>query len=455
MKALLVFPRFRYPSGDPPLGVAYLASVMRREGADVSVFDCTWLKRPLAAFVRHLHETRYDLIGVSALTSMLREVAQIARVAKQVNPDSLVLVGGPHATVEPESTLSLPGVDAVAIGEAEHAAGELVRRGLQPEGVPGVWYRAEGEVVRGPEPQLVDDLDALPFPAWDLLDMRRYVSLWYHLDAVRYGLHGTSIIASRGCPFRCAYCQPTLQRLFGPRVRRRSPQNLLAEMIELRDRFRIDGLMWLDDTFLTSAAWMRDFCSHALEAKTGLIWGANVRADLVDEDTLALMKEAGLRIIHLGIESASQRVLDEVYQKGITLEQVREAVAMAKRLGLFVRGYFMLGAPTETLDEAEATIRLANTLDLDDVTFSITTPLPHTHLYDVSRDSIAADFSDFDYYKRPVYASDRVLPGPVLNRLRRRGYLRFYLGRRRLWRTVRSLLGISGLRKALLKVQRF
>jgi radical SAM superfamily enzyme YgiQ (UPF0313 family) len=365
------------------------------------------------------------------------------------------MVGGPHATVEPESTLALPGVDAVAVGEAEHTVAELVRRDLQPEGVPGLWHRAEGQTIAGSPPELVRDLDTLPFPAWDLLDMPRYVSLWYHLDAVRYGLRGTSIMASRGCPFRCAYCQPTLRTIFGTRIRCRSAGNLIGEMIELRERFAIDGLMWLDDTFLVNREWMHDFCAKVVAAKLGLIWGANIRADLAEAETLATMREAGLRVVHVGIESASQRILDEVYQKRITLEQVRETVDTARRLGLHVRGYFMLGAPTETLEEAEATLRLANTLDLDDVTFSITTPLPHTYLYDFSREDIAADFSDFDYYKRAVYAGDRVLPAPVLNRLRRSGYLRFYLGPRRFARTVRSALGLSGLRKMLLKLQRF
>lgn len=455
MKALLAFPRFKYPSGDPPLGIAYLAAVLRREGVEVDIFDATWTRQPMAALERAIATNGYDLIGITVLTSMLREAADIAKRAKALSRHSLVVLGGPHATVEPESTLQLPGVDAVAIGEAELTMVALAKAGLDPEGVPGLWHRRNGDTIQGPAPEFLEDLDSLPFPAWDLLDMERYVSLWYQLDAVRYGLKGTSIMASRGCPYRCAYCQPTLRTLFGKRIRRRSPPHLIAEMVELRDRFRIDGLMWLDDTFLIDAEWMRGFCEQVLDAKVDLIWGCNVRADRTDEDTLAVMKEAGLRIIHLGIESASQRVLDEVYDKGITLEQVRDTIAAAKRLGLYVRGYFMLGAPTETLEEAQATVRLADELPLDDVTFSIATPLPHTHLYDMSRDMIDADFSEFDYYKRPVYRSGSVLPPSVLDRLRKRAYLRFYLGRRRFWRTVRSGLGISGLRKLLLKVQRF
>jgi radical SAM superfamily enzyme YgiQ (UPF0313 family) len=455
MKVLLVFPRFKYPSGDPPLGVAYLAALLRREGVDVEICDATWLRRPRWHLRTIIARTRYDLIGISILTSMLREGAEIARMAKEFSPHSVILMGGPHATVEPATTLALPGVDMVAVGEAEISLLELVRAGLNPEGVAGIWYRQDREMVQGGPPRLIEDLDWLPFPAWELLDMRRYISLWYQLDAVRYGLRGTSIMASRGCPHNCSYCQPTLRALFGSRVRRRSPENLIAEMVELRDRYRIDGLMWLDDTFLLDRTWMRRFCEQVIDARVGLIWGCNVRADCVDQDTLRIMKEAGLRIIHMGIESASQRILDDIYKKGISIEQVREAVAIAKRLGLYVRGYFMLGAPGETIDEARSTIRLAHQLPLDDVTFSITTPLPHTFLYDMTRDLIAADFSDFDYYKRCVYRTGAVLPVHVLDRLKKMGYLGFYLGRKRFWRTLRSMMGVSGLRKMLLKIKRF
>ncbi|MFW5866568.1 MAG: B12-binding domain-containing radical SAM protein, partial [Armatimonadota bacterium] len=254
---------------------------------------------------------------------------------------------------------------------------------------------------------------------------------------------------------RCSYCQPTLGTIFGRQVRRRSPDSLVAEAAELKDRYDIEGLMWLDDTFLLDRGWMRRLCEQFVEAGLGLMWGCNIRADVCDRESLELMRAAGLEMVHVGIESASQRILDEVYDKGITIEQVRETTQMASDLGLKVRGYFMLGAPTETEEEARASINLANELPLDDVTFSITTPLPHTHLYDMTRDLIAADFSHFDYYKSAVYDSEQVLSAKTLNRLRRLGYIKFYLGRKRLWRTVRSVLGISGMRKMLLKIQRF
>jgi len=454
LRFLLIFPRFKYPSGDPPLGVAYLASVLREAGHEVEVFDASFMKRPLAELEARLRSREFDIIGISVLTSMLGSVAAVADTCRRLS-NARIIAGGPHATVEPEGTLGLPGIDAVAVGEGEQIIADLAGAGGEFAGVKGIWHRSEGEIVRNEPAEPIADLDQVPFPARDVLAMGRYMEIWYQLDAVRYGLRGTSIIASRGCPFNCAYCQPTLRAIFGNRVRRRSPENIVAELVELKRDYNPDGVMWLDDTFLLDNGWMTRLCDAIAEADLGIVWGCNVRADVADKEMLAYMQEAGLRIVHIGIESASQRVLDEVYHKGITIAQVRQAVGDAHKLGLNVRGYFMLGAPGETEEELRATVRLANELPLDDVTFSITTPLPHTHLYDSTRHLIARDFSEFDYYKVPVYKDGVVVDGRRLDRIKKSAYLQFYLGRKRLWRTVQSVLGVSGIRKMLLKVQRF
>jgi len=363
------------------LGVAYLAAVLRERGHDVDIFDATFERHPMRALRLRLEMGRYDLVGLSVLTSMIAATAAIGNQVHSVSPGTMVVAGGPHPTVAPEHTLALGVFDAVIIGEAEETLLRLVESGLRLEDQPGVWYRADGEIVRNERAEVIQDLDALPFPAWDLLDMNNYLALWYHLDAVRHGVRGTSIMASRGCPYQCSYCQPTLATIFGNRVRRRSPASLVAEAAELKSCFGIEGLMWLDDTFLLDRGWMHRLCEEFIAADLGLIWGCNIRADVCDRESLQIMQEAGLQMVHVGIESASQRVLDEVYNKGITIEQVRETTQMASDLGLKVRGYFMLGAPTETEEEARATIRQADELPLDDLTFSITTPLPHTHLY--------------------------------------------------------------------------
>ncbi len=436
------------------MGVAYLAAVLQQAGHEVEIFDTTFMKQPLAELEAMLKRRQFDLIGLSVMTSMLESAAAVAGVCRQYSK-ALLIAGGPHATVEPESTLGLEGIDAVAIGEGESIIAELAAAGGDLSQAKGLCYLEGQRTVRNEPAQLIADLDDIPFPARDLLPMGRYMAIWYQLDAVRYGLRGTSIMASRGCPFNCAYCQPTLRTLFGKRIRRRSPANLVAELVELKRDYNPDGVMWLDDTFLLDNAWTMELCDQLVEADLGIIWGCNIRADVADKEMVAYMQKAGLRIVHVGIESASQRILDEVYQKGITIQQVRQAVGDAHDLGLNVRGYFMLGAPTETEAEVRATVRLANELPLDDVTFSITTPLPHTHLYDKTRHLISKDFSEFDYYKTPVYREGAGVESRKLDRMKKSAYLQFYLGRKRLWRTIKSVLGVSGIRKMLLKVQRF
>ncbi len=452
---LLVFPRMRYPSGDPPLGVAYLASCLRQAGHSVSIFDATFHRRPLERLADELLRLRPGLVAISALTSMVQDVAAVAELVSHVCPDAVVVVGGPHATVEPESTARLPGVDAVHVGEAEISLPALVANGLQYRGLQGYSYCECRDFIDGGSAPAVRDLDEIPYPAWDLLPMDKYLAHWYQLDAVAFDLRGTSIIASRGCPFNCAYCQPTLRTIFGNKIRRRSPDNIVGELSELKGRFGIEGVMWLDDTFLVDRKWMAELCRAMVEAGLGLLWGCNIRADLVDRESLLMMKEAGLRVAHIGIESATQRILDDIYMKGITVQQAEEAVHLARDVGLSVRGYFMLGAPTETEQEAWVTVDLANRLPLDDASFSITTPLPHTHLWDKTRELVGQEMEQFDYYKVPVYKEGVALPARRLVRIKRAAFLRFYLGRKRLWRTVRSMLSVSGVRKALLKVQRF
>ncbi len=456
MKVALCFPRFRYPCGDPPLGVAYLASMLRAHtDAEVEILDSTFWSRPLEKYRRLFRSRRYDLVGLSCLTSMVRDVFEVARVAKECNPSCLVVVGGPHPTVMPEHVLSCPYVDAVALGEGEWTLVDLVRQGGEYTKVKGMAYRSREGIVFTPPREPIADLDSIPFPAWELLPMERYLKHWYQLDAVSFGLKGTNVLGSRGCPFHCTYCQPTLKKIFGSRLRKRSPQNIVGELEELKRRYSIQGFMWLDDTFTIDRKWVEEVCREIKRAKLDLVWGCNVRADCADHDLLALMKEAGLRIVHLGIETASQRILDQVYRKGTTVKEAKRVVFEAKRLGLCVRGYFMLGAPTETLGEIMRTVLLAARLPLDDATFSITTPLPGTTLYEETKHLIARPVEEFDYYRRPVYHSSDVVHPLLLDLAKKWAYLQFYAFSPRALRTLRSFFDRDAVRKLRLKLKRF
>jgi anaerobic magnesium-protoporphyrin IX monomethyl ester cyclase len=461
VKIAFVFPRTRYPSGQPPLGILSLAAYVRDKDptVEIDVIDPTFARRPLQMMRDQLRATAYDLVGVSVMTSMLNEAIYASRIAREAPNRPIVVWGGPHPTVLPEEAIAHDFVDVIALGEAEETLNELVAAGGDPEGIDGLWYKRDGQMIRNPRRMPIHDLGALPHPARDLIDMDAYAKAWYSLTAASPQLRGTSVIASRGCPFSCTYCQPTLDRLFGPRLRRRPVAHVMDELRELREVYHLDAFMLEDDTFIAHNHWALEF-AHQLQA-SGLDfqWGCNVRADLVVKGPHLMeeMARAGLVQVNMGIESGTQRILDEIYDKRITVEEVREAVAICHSLGLRLGGYFMLGAPTETLREVIHTIEYAARLRIDEAAFNVTTPLPGTYLWDRTRELVGHDLPDFDYYQRSVYKSKEVLSPRTLDLLKKWAYLRFYaLTPRRAWRIfVADILSVAGLRKLWMRMKRF
>jgi radical SAM superfamily enzyme YgiQ (UPF0313 family) len=234
---------------------------------------------------------------------------------------------------------------------------------------------------------------------------------------------------------------------------------VIGELQELRQAYRLDAFMLEDDTFIAHNGWAMEFAESLRGSGLDYSWGCNVRADLVVKSP-HLMKEmarSGLVQVNMGIESGTQRILDDVYDKRITVDQVREAVAICKALDLRVGGYFMLGAPTEALDEAMQTIEYAARLPIDEAAFNVTTPLPGTYLWDKTQDLIGQDLPEMDYYQRSVYASDQVLSPRQLDLLKKWAYLRFYaFTPRRAWRIFwDDVLSIAGLRKLWMRMKRF
>jgi len=365
-----------------------------------------------------------------------------------------VVAGGPHPTVAPDHVLSDENFDMVVTGEGEITLTELLKRGGDPVGLEGLIHRGEGGVIRNKPREPVANLDTLPPPAFDLFDMENYFRSWFLMDSVAPNLRGTSLLASRGCPYPCTFCQPTLQTLFGKTIRKRSPKNILEEIRGLKARYGLNAFTLQDDTFLVDRKWVGDFCGILAGSGLDMVFECNIRANLADEATLADMKRAGLRKVNLGIESATQRILEQVFQKGITWEQVTQTIATCRKLGLRIMGYFMLGAPSETWKEACHTVSEASRLDLDEATFTITTPLPHTFLYEKTRDLIEGGFETYDYYSTSVYKKGVTLGSRKLYWLKRWAFLRFYLGPKRIVDTLKQVLDPRNLSKTIAKVKR-
>ena len=455
MNIALVFPRIRSKSGDPPLGLGYLASnVPEGRRGDVTIVDGTFM-RSLDELLARLSAARPDLAGIYFDTMNYDTGVRIARRLKEEGV--FVLAGGPHATVLPETIADF--VDGVVLGEGELTFAEIVRREefRDLSGVAGALYRGEDGIVRNADREPVADLDSLAFPARRLLDMERYMAAWHYLDILDIGIRGTTVVASRGCPFDCTYCQPTLCRIFGKRPRMRSARDIVAEIMELKRDYGVQGIFFHDDTLTANRAWLNELCDRLIADSPGVLWACNARADIHDDDIFKKMHRAGLRYMHIGVESGNQRILDEIYRKRIRLGDIGKTIASAKRAGIRAGCFFMLGAPTETREELRRTIRFAASLDIDEATFNITTPLPGTHLFEIVRGlgyRISGDYSDFNYYSRRAF-EDPNLSNRLLGFYQKRALFSFYLRPRR-WRYIlRHFTSLRGFRKLMIKVGRF
>ncbi|MBU0666232.1 MAG: B12-binding domain-containing radical SAM protein, partial [Nanoarchaeota archaeon] len=351
--------------------------------------------------------------------------------------------------------------DIIVIGEGEETFKELVEsfenKKKDFSKIKGIWYKKNGVWWKNIARKPIENLNQFEFPAFHMLEMNKYFDLWHSLDCINPKLKGTNIVASRGCPYNCSYCQPTLRKIFGNKYRIRSPENVVAELKELKKRYEINTFFLHDDTFTIYKDWVKKFCDLLKKEKLKFLWSCNSRINnLKDKEMLKFMHESGLRMIHIGIESGSQRILDEIYNKGINISDVQKVIDSAKDIGIKTLAFFMLGAPGETEKEIKQTIKFAVSLNATEITATITTPLPGTKLYDMIKDKykISDNFSDFDYYNKRAF-EDPKLPYNKLKRYQRELLFRFYIHPKRWGYILKHLITLKGWKKMILKVKRF
>jgi len=425
-----------------PLGIGYLAAriLQKYPETELDIIDTTFEKKPFESIKRRLSSANYDIVGISVMTIMLKDSLSIASIIKRRTPETKVIFGGPHPTVMPEETLACPQVDCVVIGEGEETLADIVGAGGRFKDIPGLWFKERSNLIKNAQRAPNEDLDRLPFPIRHLLPVDKYIKNHAGLDSVNPKLRCMGILATRGCPYRCSYCQPTLDSLFGKKLRKRSAENIIEELRQLKTRYGIDSFTFEDDTFIIDTKWVCDFCDKLIASRMNLVWSCNVRANLVTRELMKKLYDAGLRKVGIGIESGSQRILDEIYTKDITIEQIRKSVDIISSLGIKILGYVMIGAPTETLNEINQTIAFVTALNIDEAMFSITTPLPCTTLYKTTKELIKDDIGEFDYYKKAVYRSTGDLSPQQIEKLKQRAYLKFYLSPKHLLKTLKNLL---------------
>lgn len=378
-----------------PLGIAYLGAVLEKVGHQVKIIDAPPLGYTLEEIIGEFKEFNPDLVGLTCLTPDFHKVVSLAKAIKAERAMPII-IGGPHLTAAPEETMKHNFFDYGVIGEGEETLLELVetlesKRFDQLENLKGIVYRQNGRVVKTlPRPYL-NNLDDLPFPARHLMPSFKQ----YHPTPASYKkLPVGTMITSRGCPFRCLYCD---RSIFGNQFRFRSAKNVVDEIEVIIKDFGAREIRIWDDTFNAKPERVIEICQEIVRRKLDFPWTCLGRVNFITEEMVRWMKKAGCWQISFGVESGDDEVLKNI-RKGQTTEMVRKAIKLVRQAGIGCRGFFMLGLPGDTEKTIRKTIEFSKELDLDVAGFYPTIPFPNTDLTKMAERTGELKTAYYDYY---------------------------------------------------------
>lgn len=409
----------------PPLGIAYVAASLLKAGHQVKIVDCDVEENALVKIDRICRRFKPQLVGFYAMTWTFRQDVEILKRIKKILPKIKSAVGGPNVSAFPKESLMFSDFDFAVKGEGEITAVEMVEaiEGRKKfSSVDGLIWRDKGKIIQNKDRQLIHDLDSVPFPAWDLLPVREYN------DVFTQRPHFVTILATRGCPFRCTFCDR--QNRMGYSWRMRSPENVVEEMKLINKKYSISEFMFFDDNFIVNKDWVLDFCRKV--ATLNFLWEVRARVDMVDLPLLQTLRKAGCYRIRYGMESADNLTL-KLIKKDITAEQIKKCAQASHQAGIEIFAYFMLGLPEETEAKMEKTLDLAVKIDPDFVIFSKTILIPGSEMFDWA---VGKDYIDKDYWLRFLQGLEKnPAPGLVTDGLSEnvienyvsRGNKKFYL----------------------------
>lgn len=369
----------------PYMGLGYLATAIRKKGYKVKILHCIKEKMNLNGFASYIRNTKPSIVGFTCVSYDVGSVQESIKVVKDINKSIPVIVGGAHASAVPKIAMErdFPDADYGFRGESEIGLPMLLdfineNSNIELEKIPGLIWKYDGQTRINPQ-IYHEDVDELGIPAWDLMDPREYEASPFHGFARGFPL--APMISARGCPFPCTFCSTKYQ--MGQKMRYRSVSLILEEMKLLVNKYNVKEIQFLDDCFSVNKNKVMEICSGILEEGIKVNWQCpnGLRVDTIDEEVLQIMKKAGCYHISVGIESANPNILKKM-KKNISLELVEEKIAIAKKVGIKVTGFFILGFPGETEDDIKWTIKYARKIPIDKVLFSNFWPSPGTEIYE-------------------------------------------------------------------------
>ena len=429
----------------PPLGLCYLASVLVEKNYEVEIIDAAAEGLSLEKIMRRIANFSPHLIGVTAFAASADSTYSLAREIKTRFPGVKLVIGGPHITSNPGDLLQHPEIDMAVIGEGEITFRDLAESFEKEEDVykvKGLAYNVNGKVLFTPPREFIPDLDILPFPARHLVPLRLYKPQ----PNDRKQLPKLTMISSRGCPYPCIFCD---KNVFKNTYRSFSPAYIVKEMSALVKDFKAKDIAFLDSTFTPNKNRVYEIIKEIKNSNLDVTWTCSVRADVLDEELLKEMKEAGCWRVRIGIESGNSGVLDFI-KKGITKYQVQRVANWAYELDLEPKAFFMIGHLVDTKQTIEETIDFACSLPIKDITVQINTPLKNTPQYQLMEKYgkiITQEFSNYNFFE-PVF-----LPGGLTHEdifyYYAKFYLKFYLRPQIWYRHIKKIRSVSDITKYL------
>lgn len=394
MKVLFINPMVREwaKPNCVPLGLGYLGAMLENAGHEVEVLDINATRITEDQVRAHIQASDYGLVGVGGMVTVYGEIKKLIGICKEMHPDRPVAVGGSSATSMPRTTMERSGADILCIGEGEHtmvAVADALDAGESLAGVEGIWFKeADGTIRVNPPRPMIMDLDEIPFPDYSLFPMDIYlrnpigwlnVNKWADGDADSDML-SVNLLSSRGCVFNCIYCY---HDFMGCKYRKRSPENIVAEIEMLMAEYGARYFHFVDDNFVTYRKNVFTFCDIIKKKGLDIYWGCSGRINSMDEDLILAMKDAGCTFITYGIESGSQRMLDAM-KKNVKVEDVKRVLRLTMKHIGEPSCTFIVGTPGETRETIQETIDFCRDVQLTPEAIFFMTPYPGTELYDIA-----------------------------------------------------------------------
>lgn len=410
----------------PHLGILYIAAYLEQNSNHkVEILDAQVERLGYPELEKVIRSKNPDVVGITAMTFTLIDVIKTIEVVKRINKEIKIVLGGPHVHLFPEETIAFDNVDYLVLGEGEETFKELLDcldDNKKLRNVLGIVFKDNGEIVKTAVRETIKDLDQLPFPARHLTPYEKYSSLLTKGDIV------TTTFTSRGCPFKCSFCdRPHLGKVF----RSRSAENVVDELEECT-KMGIREFLVYDDTFTVNKKRVIDICNGIIERKLDIGWDIRARVDTINEELISHLKKAGCQGIHYGIEAGTERIL-KVLNKGITLEKAQQVFDLTRKYKIPILAYFMIGSPSETLDDIKTTFNVIKKLNPDYVHMTILTPFPGTKIYfeGMERGIIEKDYwKEFAKNPSPDFTPPHwgeIFTREELSELLIEGYQKFYV----------------------------